>query len=181
MVGKAKQVSDKICQTCGISFNRTRFASGVLEDLTRYRARRFCSISCAGVRQNVKPQAFHQQARKFRGEKCETCGTTENLHVHHVDHNPRNNDPSNLQTLCASCHLKLHWAIGRTLPKRQSVCKICGEPAKSLDMCQKHYQRFRKYGEPCLTKRGNGLGVYFVREDSSGSLSRCSPPNRLIE
>jgi hypothetical protein len=37
---------------------------------------------------------------------CETCGSKKNLMVHHKDGNRNNNSPSNLQTLCWSCHEK---------------------------------------------------------------------------
>lgn len=30
------------------------------------------------------------------------------LTIHHIDHNPWNNDPSNLQTLCRKCHTEVH-------------------------------------------------------------------------
>lgn len=162
---------DKTCLTCAKPFNRNRYGNQ-LEDSTRFQQRKYCCLSCANTRQQIKRDQYHQRARRFRAAMCETCGAGTGLHVHHKDENITNNDPSNLQTLCGSCHLRWHWANGKTMPKRQSVCKICGTPARKLDMCQKHYQRFRKYGDPCLTKRGNRLGSFFVREDSSGSLSR---------
>ncbi len=40
---------------------------------------------------------------------CQTCGKKQNgrAHdVHHIDYNKKNNDPSNLITLCHSCHMK---------------------------------------------------------------------------
>jgi 5-methylcytosine-specific restriction endonuclease McrA len=44
----------------------------------------------------------------FRGEVCERCGFVpehiSQLDVDHKDGNKSNNDPSNLQTLCANCH-----------------------------------------------------------------------------
>ena len=39
--------------------------------------------------------------------KCETCGSTKNLMVHHKDGNRKNNSPSNHKTLCWSCHEKI--------------------------------------------------------------------------
>jgi len=39
--------------------------------------------------------------------KCENCGSTKNLMVHHINGNRKNNKPSNLKTLCWSCHEKL--------------------------------------------------------------------------
>jgi 5-methylcytosine-specific restriction endonuclease McrA len=46
------------------------------------------------------------------GHRCRRCGRTAAeapvpLHVHHLDHNKRNNDPSNLVAACVSCNA---WA-----------------------------------------------------------------------
>jgi 5-methylcytosine-specific restriction endonuclease McrA len=38
------------------------------------------------------------------GYACTECGATENLAVHHIDGNARNDDPTNLTTLCEECH-----------------------------------------------------------------------------
>jgi 5-methylcytosine-specific restriction endonuclease McrA len=42
------------------------------------------------------------------GKVCERCGFIPEhlaqLDVHHKDHNHNNNEPTNLQTLCANCH-----------------------------------------------------------------------------
>ena len=38
--------------------------------------------------------------------KCERCGSTRNLMVHHKDGNRKNNAASNHETLCWSCHEK---------------------------------------------------------------------------
>lgn len=43
-------------------------------------------------------------ARKNRKDSCEKCGGTEKLEIDHIDKNRSNNDLSNLQTLCRSCH-----------------------------------------------------------------------------
>ncbi|NDE99979.1 MAG: HNH endonuclease [Verrucomicrobia bacterium] len=64
---------------------------------------------------------FHWRARKHRGTSCEACGSTDLLHAHHVDGQPENNDPSNIQTLCVFCHNFLHATadrLGWTLPGR---------------------------------------------------------------
>lgn len=39
---------------------------------------------------------------------CEICGTKDNLEVHHKDCNRTNNFPSNLITVCESCHQRIH-------------------------------------------------------------------------
>lgn len=41
-------------------------------------------------------------------DACATCGTTDNLCVHHKDEDHTNNVPSNLEILCMSCHTSLH-------------------------------------------------------------------------
>jgi len=41
-------------------------------------------------------------------DACASCGTTENLCVHHKDENHTNNVPSNLEVLCMSCHSSQH-------------------------------------------------------------------------
>ena len=51
---------------------------------------------------------------KFRKKECERCGARRNintkkpLYVHHKDGDRTNADPQNLQTVCASCHEKIH-------------------------------------------------------------------------
>lgn len=45
------------------------------------------------------------KARKFKKSYCEKCGGTERLEVDHIDGNRSNNELSNLQTLCNSCHI----------------------------------------------------------------------------
>lgn len=59
---------------------------------------------------------------------CEICSIKEikrqcangkiysNLLLHHIDFNPQNCHPDNLQTLCRSCHTKLHHT-GKTISK----------------------------------------------------------------
>lgn len=41
---------------------------------------------------------------QHKKSKCQRCGSTKNLMVHHKDGNRKNNKPSNLETLCWSCH-----------------------------------------------------------------------------
>lgn len=61
---------------------------------------------------------------KHRKTRCEVCGrkrtSHRNLDVHHKDEDRSNNDPSNLQTLCWSCHTKLHMA-NISLKRRQAM------------------------------------------------------------
>lgn len=105
-------IPGKFCKACGKPLVRKRY-KGVLESNLRYRRREHCDQSCANSRAEVTKSALHWRARRHRKDACEECGTTTDLHVHHEDGNPANNDEANLKTLCGSCHLRLHWRDDR--------------------------------------------------------------------
>jgi len=56
------------------------------------------------ARENLRKHPY----RKHKKDRCERCGFIPEdscqLDVDHVDGNKANNEPSNLQTLCANCH-----------------------------------------------------------------------------
>lgn len=116
-----KAAPEKSCERCSCRIERKRF-NGRLEDLGVFKRRKYCSIKCASTR--VRPshwETYHWRARAHRKSQCEACGSTEQLHAHHVDGKPENNDPSNIQTLCVWCHNFLHAAadrLGWTQPGR---------------------------------------------------------------
>lgn len=60
-----------------------------------------------------------------RDKSCQKCGSAENLVVHHIDGNDRNNSLGNLITLCHSCHGGLHAASNGGKP-----CTMCSETFK---------------------------------------------------
>jgi len=43
--------------------------------------------------------------------KCERCGQSHNLLVHHIDQDRTNNEFSNFRVLCHSCHAIVHKRI----------------------------------------------------------------------
>ena len=47
------------------------------------------------------------------GQQCSVCGSAGDLHVHHLDLDPTNDDPSNLVTLCGICHARVHTELRR--------------------------------------------------------------------
>ena len=53
-------------------------------------------------------EVCRQKAWEHRKDYCEHCGKKweggKKFDVDHIDGNPSNNDPSNLQTLCRKCH-----------------------------------------------------------------------------
>lgn len=129
----AKADPIKFCKACGAELKRKRFASGRLEDRNVFLRREHCSQSCANTRSEVTKGTHHWRARKHCASSCTDCGTAEDLHVHHLDRDHSNNDPSNLVTLCSSCHLKRHWR--EDLDKRLAAnpasiiiakCEVCG-------------------------------------------------------
>ena len=57
-------------------------------------------------------QEFKESIKKSHEYKCQNpeCeGKSEILHIHHIDYNKLNCHPSNLITLCNSCHSKANF------------------------------------------------------------------------
>lgn len=143
----------KKCKFCGIIMERKRYSNGILEAWNWYNKRLYCSCECMNKARKSKPKTgtswmtlhYHARNLKPRGE-CEICGSEVNIDVHHIDGNPQNNSLENLMRLCRSCHSKIHHPY--------SVCKICGDKAKGYGLCNKHYLRYKKYGDPLMTAYG---------------------------
>lgn len=88
---------------------------------------------------------------------CGNCGSESQLNLHHNDKDRTNNSPENLQTLCAPCHTRWHWAHDKKPWRRRSAsCEVCGKPAKRLGLCETHRTRLRRYGSPYLVRRKIG-------------------------
>lgn len=57
---------------------------------------------------------WSKERAKREGDPCDVCGAfADRMEMHHVDGNRDNNEPSNLQWLCASCHKRAHYRMGR--------------------------------------------------------------------
>lgn len=168
MMKNRKPDPEKHCQYCGKQMERKRY-NGTLESMNVFLRRKYCDQLCmakAQEKESVTLAALRSRAEKLRKKSCQRCGATANLQVHHKDRNPANNAPDNIETLCSSCHTTTHWEEGKVpnQKKRNFFCKICGKPARKLDMCQMHYQRFQKYGDPYLTKKKIGSRYELQRE-----------------
>jgi len=113
MLTPRKAEPEKFCMRCGMVFQRTTF-NGRLEDLGVFKRRKYCSLRCSSTRDRPGHwETYHWRARKHRKSSCEACGSTDQLHAHHVDGEPQNNEPSNIQTLCVYCHNFLHATADR--------------------------------------------------------------------
>ena len=116
---KDTKTMEKYCEYCGNKLERKRF-NGVLEDFTVFKNRKYCNRECmkrAYLKIGENKQTYsnaHATARKINElilhkECCETCGSTNNLDIHHIDGNWQNNNLDNLMCLCRSCHAKYEF------------------------------------------------------------------------
>lgn len=39
---------------------------------------------------------------------CQICNSKKNINIHHIDGNPKNNNPKNLGIICCFCHNAMH-------------------------------------------------------------------------
>ena len=151
---KRKPDEVKFCAGCGERMSRKRYANGKLESNLEFHRRKYCDKKCMAKGFSEKPKkkdaswmTAHYHARKIcPPSPCEICGSEKSTEVHHKNGNWRDNRPENLMRVCRSCHVKQH--------KKKGACSICGKPQKGLGYCEKHYQRFKKYGDPMMTAYG---------------------------
>ena len=97
---RQKHFAGEMCETCGEQPKRYKGQSTAGTDIYG----KDCNSCHKGM--------FDRPWLKFRGSSCEMCNYTPffpgSLDVHHIDGDKNNNDPSNLSTLCATCHRELH-------------------------------------------------------------------------
>jgi len=160
---------ERYCLNCKKLLHRNRFPNS-LEDLTRFKKRKYCGVLCmakAMTKESVMRGTYQQRARKFIGKNCEKCGTSKRLNIHHINEDWKDNAPANLMTLCASCHLRLHWQTGKKGQKKPPIfCSICGEKAQGRGYCMNHYRHYMKYGNPLLTKKSGHSDGTIIREET---------------
>lgn len=106
------------CNSCGKEVYKTKKALRVSKSKTY-----FCTKSCQAKWRNlvfIGPRHANWKEGKFAyrsvlgrhkiSKICKLCKNkdTRILAVHHVDHNRKNNDVSNLTWLCHNCHFLIH-------------------------------------------------------------------------
>lgn len=123
---------DKYCEYCGLKLERKRF-NGRLEDFTAFKNRKFCNKECMRKSflkigyTNANWSNAHASARNInklilKKDRCEICGGTKNLDIHHIDGEWKDNNLDNLMCLCRSCHTKIernktNFRIRKLTPK----------------------------------------------------------------
>lgn len=125
-MSRRKQEPEKYCVMCGNRLERKRY-NGILEGYKAFLSRKYCSRSCANTRKEVTEAGMRWRAEQLRKSACEICGTTSNLHAHHIDGDITHNTPENIQTLCNSCHLKHHHYCrrnGMNIPGRMYASEL---------------------------------------------------------
>lgn len=153
----------KNCKKCGSRLVRKVYAN-TLEDRGAFRRRRFCDQACMaawmeGRIKNPTTKNSRRQSGKAAGTECEACGrTTGRLYVHHVDHNPMNNKPSNLQTLCGSCHRRSHSLNYTGTKLQRKSCEHCSKPVARKGLCNTHLTRLKRHGHPLAKKIKTSCG-----------------------
>lgn len=111
---------EKFCQTCGRQYWRKRF-NGRLEDLTRFKQRKYCSLSCGNTRKVVGYHGLSCRARQYLKNACENCEGSFMLAAHHIDGVRTNNVETNVQTLCVVCHALFHHGKMESLECRRAL------------------------------------------------------------
>jgi hypothetical protein len=92
-------------------------------------------------------------------------------HVHHIDHDTLNNDPTNLMVLSGGEHTRLHHAehAGRW-SRRYAACVTCGTTERryeSRGMCTACYAAWRYANDP----EGHMAKAYASRKKPNGKLA----------
>lgn len=64
-------------------------------------------------------------------KQCQLCSHADSIVIHHIDGNDRNNDTTNLITLCPSCHIRYHKTNGdkpKLMAKEVEIIQPWREP-----------------------------------------------------
>lgn len=111
----------------------------------------------------MRNNLYNLLVKSGRKEECEICHITEwcnnpiVLQVHHIDGNPKNNDPSNLQILCPNCHSQTenYCSKNRKKKKEKFYCSECGKEITSrtvTGMCRDCCNKKQQENSNCPSK-----------------------------
>lgn len=149
------------CKNCHKELIRKQYLpGGRWEENLNFSRRVYCHRRCMaeafeGRIKVMNDKNSRRQSAKTRLEKCQICGRSGH-HVHHKDENPQNNNPSNLMTLCGSCHRHCHSPNFTETGEQRVSCKHCAKQSVKAGLCNTHLTRRLKYGDPLITKKKVG-------------------------
>lgn len=84
----------------------------------------------------------HLRLDGFSLEKCELCGSTKSIHVHHINGNIYDNSLSNLMIVCSKCHAKFHNWGQKPYARQKITCKNCG---KTIERVRSAIEKIRNH------------------------------------
>lgn len=158
---RAKPTPERKCKACGNLIPRL-VKNGRIQELAHYLKKVYCNRACMaqGMQKEICRSLSHSHSKAARTVKpaCEACGKKGRLHVHHIDEDPTNNTPSNLKTLCSSCHRRSHSPNFMADGVTRKRCKHCAQPSVRRGLCSSHLNRFRRHGDPLAVKIRKGSG-----------------------
>jgi 6-pyruvoyltetrahydropterin/6-carboxytetrahydropterin synthase len=97
-------------------------------------SRKFCSRICYDKytknNRNSKTKLFEYIRQKYN-YSCALCQNSNNIRIHHINENPKDNVEDNLIVLCESCHRRIHSRFLATVYKTFTIeiaHKLSGHP-----------------------------------------------------
>ncbi len=103
-------------------------------------------------------EALKEKVKEGDNHTCQSCGSHENLEVHHRDGDYRNNSMDNLITLCKRCHSPIHHPRRlREIKRQQSTIKT--QPLdieaweEDYDLYERDYETWKDIQERERKKR----------------------------
>jgi hypothetical protein len=112
-----------VCAYCDKEFyrNKSKLSSSKSGLYFCCREHKDISQRIGGI-QEIQPGHYKTGNYAYRGiakrnsinscKECGFCKVVEVLEVHHIDFNRSNNDPTNLEILCPTCHQIKHYITG---------------------------------------------------------------------
>jgi hypothetical protein len=100
---------------------------------------------------NLKRRLINDNIKKYECEECKLSEWRKKpipLELHHIDHNPKNNELSNLKILCSNCHSLEHKNFNIKIKKskilqKQNKCMICSNKCYKKFCSLKCYHQSR--------------------------------------
>jgi len=124
---RSQKTTELICEQCGSSFELPASAVGP----SMYQGR-YCSYRCSGQARRMPDnqrseynheftEALKESVRARDNHTCQMCGIHQSqlpraLDVHHISADKTDNLPSNLRSLCHSCHstVTIYATLGKS-------------------------------------------------------------------